>query len=352
MNAQEVGQWVAETCGLPEYSPVFVDNDITFAELVNLNTQDLKDMNITKVGHRKRIELAIYSLKLSRQQPQLVTQKRKNTFPSEKDAKRTKHDSPVVFDNSAMDIIDDMKSLLLTGLPGVCTICQEDKDTIFHLQKCNGGAACIECLQAYFRHQIESKAVPITCHDKVCKHEIMPSDLQTLLKKNEMERFERVGIESMVAPLGINFNGKQQKADKFKFLHCPTPNCSYIFALDPNDEEAHHLRCELCKEHYCLKCRVKYHKGKSCITYRKDTLSVGEETLLLLAYLHRNKVKACPQCAQYVERSSGCQHMSCICGAEFCYLCANVVCTCKPGTIDVDYHEEEDSDEEFDSEMY
>ena len=67
----------------------------------------------------------------------------------------------------------------------MCNICRDEKDSIFYLQKCNGGAACIECLQDYFRHQIDSKVVPITCPDKSCSHEIIPADLQTLLKRGE-----------------------------------------------------------------------------------------------------------------------------------------------------------------------
>jgi len=31
--------------------------------------------------------------------------------------------------------------------------------------------------------------------------------------------------------------------------------------------------------------------------------------------------KQCPGCRQLVERSEGCDHMSCVCGADFCFLC-------------------------------
>lgn len=41
---------------------------------------------------------------------------------------------------------------------------------------------------------------------------------------------------------------------------CPTPDCkfAFMFADDENDRE---LKCPLCKKHYCLNCRVIFHKG-------------------------------------------------------------------------------------------
>jgi E3 ubiquitin-protein ligase RNF144 len=355
MNKEEVGRWIAEEVGLPEYRATFEENDITYAELINLHVGDLRDMNISKVGHRKRIEMAILALR-RRPQPPF---KRKNEWAGS-DAKRTKLDTflPSTAPDSSMDLADDLKSLLLTGVPGKCCICQEDKDNIFHLHNCTGEAACIECLQEYFKHEVERKVIPITCHDKLCRHEISPSDLDVLLKRAEMEKFHRAGLESLVAPLGVNNLGKKTKSNNsVSFLHCPTANCPYIFTIDKNslhDDESYHLRCEVCREHYCLKCRVKYHKNQSCMAYRKERLQVGgEDELLLLAYLQSRKVKACPQCKRYVERTSGCSHMNCLCGCSFCYLCGSIKCACKPGTVDADYIDsDEDVADEYDEDLY
>ncbi|TNV77871.1 hypothetical protein FGO68_gene2248 [Halteria grandinella] len=45
------------------------------------------------------------------------------------------------------------------------------------------------------------------------------------------------------------------------------------------------------------------------------------------------KVKQCPFCKFWVEKSQGCDHMRCRCGKEFCYRCGGVYrqCACVAG---------------------
>jgi len=39
-----------------------------------------------------------------------------------------------------------------------------------------------------------------------------------------------------------------------------------------------------------------------------------------LEYIKKNTVK-CPSCETSIEKIDGCNHMTCICGAEFCWNC-------------------------------
>ena len=34
-----------------------------------------------------------------------------------------------------------------------------------------------------------------------------------------------------------------------------------------------------------------------------------------------SNTKACPKCGKYVEKNSGCNHIVCLCGQAFCWLC-------------------------------
>jgi SAM domain (Sterile alpha motif) len=45
--------------GLGQYAPAFRDNDIDGAVLPSFMTEDLKDLGITSVGHRRRLPEAI-----------------------------------------------------------------------------------------------------------------------------------------------------------------------------------------------------------------------------------------------------------------------------------------------------
>jgi len=57
----EVGIWL-ESVQLGEYTEVFANNDIRGKELLNLSRRDLKEIGITKIGHLKRILMAVKEL--------------------------------------------------------------------------------------------------------------------------------------------------------------------------------------------------------------------------------------------------------------------------------------------------
>jgi len=57
----EVGIWL-ESVQLGEYIEVFANNDIRGKELLNLSRRDLKEIGMTKVGHLKRILMAVKEL--------------------------------------------------------------------------------------------------------------------------------------------------------------------------------------------------------------------------------------------------------------------------------------------------
>lgn len=59
----EVGIWL-ESTQLGEYTEVFANNDIRGKELLNLSRRDLKEIGMTKVGHIKRILMAVKELNM------------------------------------------------------------------------------------------------------------------------------------------------------------------------------------------------------------------------------------------------------------------------------------------------
>src|SRR4029077_15290605 len=59
---QQVTDWL-EKLGLVQYAQRFAENDINFGILPHLTDQDLKELGITSVGHRRQLLLAIAELK-------------------------------------------------------------------------------------------------------------------------------------------------------------------------------------------------------------------------------------------------------------------------------------------------
>jgi hypothetical protein len=58
---QQVIDWL-EKLGMSEYAQRFADNDIDFSILGDLTDQDLKDLGVASLGHRRRILRAIADL--------------------------------------------------------------------------------------------------------------------------------------------------------------------------------------------------------------------------------------------------------------------------------------------------
>lgn len=60
-SVNEVIIWL-EAMNLSEYSDSFLKNDIRGKELLTLSRRDLKELNVVKIGHVKRILQAIKNL--------------------------------------------------------------------------------------------------------------------------------------------------------------------------------------------------------------------------------------------------------------------------------------------------
>jgi SAM domain (Sterile alpha motif) len=58
---QQVANWL-EKLGMSEYAQRFADNDIDFSILRDLTDQDLKDLGVASLGHRRKILRAIAKL--------------------------------------------------------------------------------------------------------------------------------------------------------------------------------------------------------------------------------------------------------------------------------------------------
>ncbi|KAL7960297.1 hypothetical protein V8C34DRAFT_321520 [Trichoderma compactum] len=77
----------------------------------------------------------------------------------------------------------------------------------------------------------------------------------------------------------------------------------------------------------CIKCRKKTSticKGKS----HKDHCPEDTATLDLLRIASENGWQRCYSCRTLVDLSTGCNHITCRCGAQFCYVCGMKWKTC------------------------
>ncbi|KAK4914332.1 hypothetical protein LTR49_017470 [Elasticomyces elasticus] len=92
--------------------------------------------------------------------------------------------------------------------------------------------------------------------------------------------------------------------------YCHVPTCSvFINPADYVDDDA---PCPNGCANTCIKCKQAAHVGEC---------PKNEELEALLATAKLNDWQTCYDCRRMVELKIGCFHMTCICKAQFCYVC-------------------------------
>jgi hypothetical protein len=111
---------------------------------------------------------------------------------------------------------------------------------------------------------------------------------------------------------------------------CPTPDCTFIYEKpgegDDYDEDIEYFECKQCHQYICLPCNTAAHPHTSCadnkVVDKVEEAKLGEEML-------KKGFKKCPWCGRYIEKTVGCNFMTCVCKKEFCFKC---------GAIEVEDH--------------
>lgn len=138
-------------------------------------------------------------------------------------------------------------------------------------------------------------------------------------------------------------------------IPCPRTDCQTLSPLRPEDRDSSRYQsfrqCPRCSLTFCAWCRHTWHSPNPCRLSSSDALlsaydsaSPPERLQMEVRYGRKNllRLKArfeedkanrkwlsehatpCPHCSSPVEKSFGCNHMSCAkCQAHFCYLCGS-----------------------------
>jgi len=169
------------------------------------------------------------------------------------------------------------------------------------------------CLGNYAKVKIDDRSFPIKCPEDNCRKEVFPGDLYEVLNNTYMQRFEQYTFQSYVDK---NLN---------EVSWCPTADCQNVFEKSDN---IHEFKCDSCGIHYCLDCRVEFHKGQSCKEWRISNNFLPEDQKFY-DFIKGRKFKQCTKCKYWVEKISGCDNMNCRCGFGFCYRCGQGPCICQ-----------------------
>jgi len=109
-------------------------------------------------------------------------------------------------------------------------------------------------------------------------------------------------------------------------IFCPRSTCSAAWWLENEELSNKHfftrLTCASCQLTFCCKCPHGPHPGKTCEqeererASRRDVDGTTEDQRLLGTFS-----KPCPKCGSMTLKDGGCRHMTCPCGAHWCWEC-------------------------------
>ncbi len=108
------------------------------------------------------------------------------------------------------------------------------------------------------------------------------------------------------------------------FRYCPTPDCNQVYRATTS---AGVFSCASCLAAVCTCCHVSHH-GMTCAEH-KDMASGGYEALALTK--KRLGIKDCPKCSTAIEKTEGCNHMTCGgCQTHICWVCMETFTASRP----------------------
>ncbi|KAF3762556.1 hypothetical protein M406DRAFT_82840, partial [Cryphonectria parasitica EP155] len=105
-----------------------------------------------------------------------------------------------------------------------------------------------------------------------------------------------------------------------KRYYCPIPDCGVFVPVENSDAAYGRATCSW-GHVTCVNCRQQAHDDA--------TQCVKNQDMKLVQRLAQEQGwKQCYRCHTMVEHRTACRHITCRCGAEFCYVCGKVWYTC------------------------
>jgi len=214
---------------------------------------------------------------------------------------------------------DDDVDAPLAGEKSACSLCCEDgrvstQDAAEKITDNCGHerTVCNECLARHVEAEVRSKGnfTTIKCPQSGCGAEMEHHKVQQWAIASVFETYDTLKLRAFL-----------QKNDEFRW--CSHPSCG-SGQLHPAKDTFPIMSCFECKRKTCFTHSCQWHKNRTCTQYDQDAAAC-EEVALLQALQEGAGIKQCPKCRQGIQKSHGCDHMTCKkpagCGFEFCWRC-------------------------------
>ncbi|KFZ24279.1 hypothetical protein V502_01238, partial [Pseudogymnoascus sp. VKM F-4520 (FW-2644)] len=206
---------------------------------------------------------------------------------------------------------------IASSAKGQCPICLDDEPNM-PIQTLCKHTYCLECFENCCKSAASTSKdeFRVECHGEGgnCAELFKLAELKDHLSSSAFELVLKSSFEMYI-----------QRHPK-DFHYCPTPDCGYVYRCT-SDSKPLGYTCPNCLELICTFCHAR-HGDYTCAEY-KDIKSGGYEALEKLKI--KLNLKDCPKCKTTMEKTEGCNHMTCGgCNAHICWVCMAVFGTSGP----------------------
>jgi hypothetical protein len=187
------------------------------------------------------------------------------------------------------------------GPTETCMVCFDEKPTDKFLIASCGHNYCHECLKEHYKVKTkDGDVLKIGCIDPSCDREILEEEVLECLRGDAalLSKFRKFRRDRLLM---------MDPSTRF----CVTPDCDGVMT---GTRFRPKMECPDCHVHVCFNCNQGWHGYfVSC----NSTIDVG-----VAMWSIGKDVQKCPRCKVKIEKSDGCNHMTCMsCKYEFCWIC-------------------------------
>ncbi|KAK4152453.1 hypothetical protein C8A00DRAFT_34869 [Chaetomidium leptoderma] len=190
----------------------------------------------------------------------------------------------------------------------VCSTCVEDKmlsempSNITPRCK-HRPSVCKDCLQYWLQSRIEAG----TWDRLKCP------DCSELLEWQDIKR--HAVAETFIRYDSLLLRAALMEHPTFQF--CLSAECG---SGQIQEVKCPRFKCVACRRSHCIEHNVPWHSNETCEQYDGRNRQLVESARASEKVI-RKSTMACPGCKRDVHKASGCNHITCVCGHEWCYIC-------------------------------
>ncbi|KAF2497954.1 hypothetical protein BU16DRAFT_537538 [Lophium mytilinum] len=186
----------------------------------------------------------------------------------------------------------------------VCVVCEDEEkeETPLRETGCGEHSMCDACLEQVFRLALTDES---KYHPQCCGLE------ESVLLVDDFEQY-------LPFELVFDYRVKEREYSVLarSRTYCGSKTCGkFIHPDNYKQDPADSALCDACNQLTCTKCATLMDsKGP-------HTCVISEAEVKFQEAVKEHKYQRCTECNFVIELTEACNHISCECGREFCYIC-------------------------------